>query len=114
MNAKTLLATLGVDLAAYEGDALAAHSPINGATLATLRCDSRQMVANKIAGAQHAFMIWRNIPAPKRGELVRLLGEELRANKDALGQLVTIESGKILQEGERAFGLKPKLLSAPP
>ena len=99
MNAKTLLATLGVDLAAYEGDALAAHSPINGATLATLRCDSRQMVANKIAGAQHAFMIWRNIPAPKRGELVRLLGEELRANKDALGQLVTIESGKILQEG---------------
>ena len=99
MNAKTLLATLGLDLAAYEGDALKARSPINGATLATLRCDSPETVANKIAEAQHAFMIWRNIPAPKRGELVRLLGEELRANKDALGQLVTIESGKILQEG---------------
>ena len=99
MTAKTLLFQLGVDLKAYEGDALAAHSPIDGATLATLRCDSPDSVAKKIAGAQQAFASWRNIPAPKRGELVRLLGEELRANKDSLGRLVTIESGKILQEG---------------
>src|SRR5205814_2335931 len=46
-----------------------------------------------------AFTKWRDIPAPKRGELVRLLGEELRAHKDALGRLVTIENGKILVEG---------------
>src|SRR5205814_9221838 len=47
-----------------------------------------------------AFTKWRDIPAPKRGELVRLLGEELRAHKDALGRLVTIENGKILAEGK--------------
>ena len=99
MTTKKLLAQLGVDLAAYQGDGLAARSPIDGAVLATLRCDSTETVAKKIAVARTAFSSWRNIPAPKRGELVRLLGEELRANKDTLGQLVTIESGKILQEG---------------
>ena len=101
MIAKTLLTQLGVDLAAHlgEGEGLTAHSPIDGATLAMLRCETSATVTKKIAAAAHAFASWRNIAAPKRGELVRLLGEELRANKDALGQLVTIESGKILQEG---------------
>ena len=99
MTAKNLLAQLGVDLHAYAGDGLVAASPIDGATLATLRCDTPATVAQKIGGAQRAFSKWRNIPAPRRGELVRLLGEQLRANKDALGRLVTIESGKILQEG---------------
>ena len=99
MTAKNLLAQLGVDLVAYQGEGLNARSPIDGATLTSLRCDTPEIVAEKIAEAHQAFLIWRNIPAPKRGELVRLLGEELRANKDALGQLVTIESGKILQEG---------------
>ncbi len=46
-----------------------------------------------------AFHAWRDIPAPRRGELVRLFGEELRANKELLGRLVTLEAGKILQEG---------------
>ena len=99
MNAENLLAQLGVQLNKHQGDGLTARSPIDGATLATLRCDSPESVATKIAAAHQAFLTWRNIPAPKRGELVRLLGEELRANKDALGKLVTIESGKILQEG---------------
>ena len=99
MTTKNLLAQLGIDLAAHQGDGLIARSPIDGAALAPLRCDSPDSVASKIAVARSAFSSWRNIPAPKRGELVRLLGEELRANKDTLGQLVTIESGKILQEG---------------
>ena len=99
MNAKILLTRLGVDLATHLGEDLAARSPIDGAMLAMLRCDSHATVVQKISIAQQAFLKWRNIPAPKRGELVRLLGDELRANKDALGQLVTIESGKILQEG---------------
>ena len=99
MNAKVLLSRLGVDLATHLGEDLAARSPIDGAMLAMLRCDSHATVVQKISIAQQAFSKWRNIPAPKRGELVRLLGDELRANKDALGQLVTIESGKILQEG---------------
>ena len=99
MTALNLLAQLGVDLNAYRGDGLAARSPIDGAALAGLRCDTPETVTTKIAGAQLAFSAWRNVPAPKRGELVRLLGEELRASKAALGRLVTIESGKILQEG---------------
>ena len=52
-----------------------------------------------IERANAAFRIWRDVPAPRRGELVRLLGEELRAAKKDLGALVTLESGKILQEG---------------
>src|SRR3546814_5269635 len=50
--------------------------------------------------AQAAFLAWRNVPAPRRGELIRLLGDELRANKQALGRVVSIEAGKILAEGE--------------
>jgi aldehyde dehydrogenase (NAD+) len=98
-TAKELLVHLGVNLDAYQGDGLRAHSPIDGALLATLCCDSPETVAKKIAAAQQAFSSWRSVPAPKRGELVRMLGEELRANKDAMGCLVAIESGKILQEG---------------
>ncbi len=52
-----------------------------------------------IGTAQEAFLAWRLVPAPRRGELVRLLGEELRAAKADLGKLVTIEAGKILSEG---------------
>jgi aldehyde dehydrogenase (NAD+) len=76
-----------------------ARSPIDGSTLAVLTPDAKTQVSEKIAAAHAAFLTWRSVPAPKRGELVRLFGEELRGNKDALGQLVTIESGKILQEG---------------
>ena len=98
-HADELLTKLGVPVAAIAGTELIARSPIDGATLSTLKCDSRESTASKIAAAHAAFLSWRNIPAPKRGELVRLLGEELRANKDTLGRLVTLESGKILQEG---------------
>ena len=99
MNTKSLLSQLGVDLAAHAGNDLISRSPVDGVTLASLRCDTRESVAAKIGEAHAAFMSWRNVPAPKRGELVRLLGDELRANKDLLGRLVTLEAGKILQEG---------------
>ena len=55
--------------------------------------------AQAIEGADQAFREWRKVPAPKRGELVRLLGEELRAAKTKLGRLVTMEAGKIVSEG---------------
>jgi aldehyde dehydrogenase (NAD+) len=99
MKTNDLLARLGVDLVAHAGDGLASRSAVDGVTLATLRCDTRATVAGKIGEAHAAFGNWRNIPAPRRGELVRLLGEELRTNKTLLGRLVTLESGKILQEG---------------
>jgi aldehyde dehydrogenase (NAD+) len=98
-NLESLLAELGVDLRPYGGSQLPARSPINGAVLATLRADDANDVTTKIAAAHIAFLEWRTVPAPRRGELVRLFGEELRHHKDALGRLVTLEAGKILQEG---------------
>jgi aldehyde dehydrogenase (NAD+) len=98
-QARNLLAALGADLSRYEGQDLAAVTPITGEVMARLRIDSPAHVAGKIGDAHAAFQQWRTVPAPRRGELVRLFGEELRAHKESLGQLVTIESGKILQEG---------------
>src|SRR5204862_4924746 len=75
------------------------RSPIDGAVLARLKADSKGEVAARVGTADAAFTRWREVPAPRRGELVRLFGEELRAAREPLGRLVTIESGKILQEG---------------
>jgi aldehyde dehydrogenase (NAD+) len=75
------------------------HSPIDGGEIGRVAFDDAASVERKIAASAGAFRAWRNVPAPRRGELVRLFGEELRANKDALGRLVTLEAGKILQEG---------------
>ncbi len=76
---------------------LCVRSPITGEIIAQLPTTSN--AEEVIARAHKAFLEWRNVPAPKRGELVRLLGEELRANLEPLGRLVTIEAGKIVSEG---------------
>jgi aldehyde dehydrogenase (NAD+) len=97
MNAtltQTLLRTLGVDLAHFAGHDILARSPIDGQQLASIRAHSAAEVADAVSRAEDAFLIWRNVPAPRRGELVRLLGEELRTHKSALGQLVTIRFGR--------------------
>ncbi len=94
-----LLASLGVDRAALAGGTLVARSPIDGSELARLKEIDAAGTAAAIGRAQAAFRAWREVPGPRRGELVRLFGEELRANKAALGRLVTIEAGKIVQEG---------------
>jgi L-aminoadipate-semialdehyde dehydrogenase len=75
------------------------RSPIDGSEIGRVAFDDAAAIQNKIAASVEAFRAWREVPAPKRGELVRLFGEELRANKEALGRLVTVENGKILQEG---------------
>ncbi|WMW79511.1 aldehyde dehydrogenase family protein [Undibacterium cyanobacteriorum] len=95
----TLLAGLGVNMADYQGQDIPSVSPINGQTMATLRADTAAEVTTKIDRAHAAFLQWRKVPAPRRGELIRLFGEELRTHKAELGQLVTLEAGKILQEG---------------
>jgi aldehyde dehydrogenase (NAD+) len=95
MTASELLKSLGV---AVSGD-VPVRSPIDGAEIGRVAYDTPAQIDAKIAAAEAAFLAWREIPAPRRGELVRLLGEELRANKDALGRLVSLEAGKILQEG---------------
>lgn len=94
-----LLKTLGLDETACRGGDLIVHSPITGETIAALVQNTPAQAAQTLAAAQQAFLAWRQVPAPRRGELVRLLGEELRLAKTALGQLVTLEVGKTLAEG---------------
>ncbi|HRO32130.1 MAG TPA: aldehyde dehydrogenase family protein [Brevundimonas sp.] len=95
-EAKAILDRLGVPPSAW-GAGLTTRSPIDGATGAEVAATSD--VEGVIARSVQAFASWRRIPAPRRGELVRLLGEELRAAKDDLARLVTLEAGKIVSEG---------------
>ncbi|MDP2215350.1 aldehyde dehydrogenase family protein [Phenylobacterium sp.] len=93
------LERLGVDRALWTaGDRMVA-SPITGETVAQVRDVSLAEVHDAVGRAQEAFLAWRQVPAPRRGELVRLLGEELRVAKADLGRLVTLEAGKVVSEG---------------
>jgi aldehyde dehydrogenase (NAD+) len=94
-----LINNLIPSLATFGGHDLTVTTPIDGSVIATLKMDTAQEVDAKVARSVEAFKQWRDVPAPRRGELVRLLGEELRANKEELAQLVTIECGKIIEEG---------------
>ena len=97
-----ILGGFGIDAAILRADGagtIDTRSPLTGEITARLATETAEMVAAKIERAHEAFLAWRVLPAPRRGELVRLLGEELRANKDALGRLVTLEAGKIGSEG---------------
>ena len=101
-EAAGLLAILGVEreTIAYAGaNALIARSPINGEVIGRLRQHSPAEVATAIAEAQSAFLKWRLLPAPRRGELLRLMNDEVRRTRTELGRLVSIEAGKILSEG---------------
>jgi aldehyde dehydrogenase (NAD+) len=96
---QTLLASLGVPANACQGGSLPSHSPIDGAALGLAHATPLTEVAAVIARGHAAQQTWRSVPAPQRGELVRLLGEELRTHKQALGTLVSLEAGKVLSEG---------------
>ncbi|WXL25978.1 aldehyde dehydrogenase family protein [Ectopseudomonas mendocina] len=94
-----LLKHLGVAENAYQGGNHAVYTPIDGSQIAQVNLEGAEAVRSKIDAAHNAYLAWRNVPAPRRGELVRLFGEVLRKNKAALGELVSIEAGKITQEG---------------
>jgi aldehyde dehydrogenase (NAD+) len=98
-DAHTLLATLGVPPEAHRGGTLRARSPIDGATLGQVHEADAAAMHEAIDGAQRAFLQWREVPAPRRGELVRLFGDELRRHKSQLAALVTLEAGKVTSEG---------------
>ena len=91
----TLLQSLGIPRDHYTGGAMAVHSPITGEEIAKVHTATPLEAKQAVEASHKAFLAWREVPAPKRGELVRLLGEELRAHKAALGRLVSIEVGKI-------------------
>jgi aldehyde dehydrogenase (NAD+) len=79
---------------------IASINPSTGRTLATVAAAAAQDCEKVIAAAQRAFAVWCEVPAPKRGEIVRQIGQALREQKDALGSLVSLEMGKIKQEGD--------------
>ncbi|PZP28768.1 MAG: aldehyde dehydrogenase family protein [Roseateles depolymerans] len=96
-QALSVLDALGVHLPPA-GD-LTVRSPIDGAVLAQLPTASAADMQAAVGRAHAAYLAWRVVPAPKRGELIRLFGEELRAHKAQLAQLVSIEAGKVTSEG---------------
>ena len=99
MTHSAILSAAGLTKTELAGGSLAVQSPIDGAEIAHLAETTVADMPSVIARAQVAFTHWRSVPAPRRGELVRLLGEELRNAKAELGALVTLEVGKITSEG---------------
>ncbi len=94
-----LLASLGVPANAHTTGNHPVYTPIDGSQIASVTLQGKTQVLAKITQADSAFQAWRNVPAPRRGELVRLFGEVLRQHKAELGELVSVEAGKITQEG---------------
>ncbi|NSY39593.1 aldehyde dehydrogenase family protein [Leisingera sp. ANG59] len=94
-----ILAAAGLTQAELTGGSLTVTTPVDGSEIARLKTHSAAEAKAQIAAARSAFKSWRLVPAPRRGELVRLLGDELRKEKENLGRLVTLECGKIYQEG---------------
>ena len=99
MTHQDILKACGLTPAELSGGTLTVRSPIDGAEIARVHETSADDMQGVIARSVAAFKAWRDVPAPRRGELVRLLGEELRAAKTELGALVTLEAGKITSEG---------------
>ncbi|MFM7672776.1 MAG: aldehyde dehydrogenase family protein [Bacteroidota bacterium] len=81
------------------GDWITSSTPVDGKMIGQVRSADRESYEEALKAATLAFHTWRNVPAPRRGEIVRQMGDALRAKKDALGRLVSYEMGKSLQEG---------------
>ena len=99
LSVASLLSRFGLEGTVAKGGSLAVTSPIDGAIIGRLDPHSPAGVSAAVDAAQRAYLVWRSVPAPHRGVLIRLFGEELRAEKDTLGALVSIETGKIRSEG---------------
>lgn len=82
-----------------KGQLIKSYSPVDGKEIGSVVAGTEKEYKVIVETAQKAFEVWRNIPAPKRGEIVRQIGDELRKHKEALGELVSYEMGKSLQEG---------------
>jgi len=96
---EVILTSCGLLKSELQDGTLSVATPIDGSEIARVAEDTVVDAEAKIRKAKEAFLKWRQVPAPRRGELVRILGNELRAEKENLGRLVTLECGKIYQEG---------------
>lgn len=110
MNMKEVLSTLGIETlnsgvatgSVYlqaDGEKIDSYSPVDGQLIASVSAATRANYELVVEAAETGFEEWRTWPAPRRGEIVRQIGEALREKKDALGRLVSYEMGKSLQEG---------------
>src|SRR5438034_2919764 len=81
------------------GEKIESYSPVNGKLIGVVKAANKNDYEAVVAKAQAAFLEWRTWPAPRRGEVVRQIGEALRTYKEPLGKLVSFEMGKSLQEG---------------
>lgn len=99
MRLQEIWAKLEINLAELTTGSLLVQSPIDGQLMGRITPHTPAQAHQIIQNAQIAFQAWRQIPAPKRGELIQLFGQELKNSKEILGQLITMETGKILEEG---------------
>jgi aldehyde dehydrogenase (NAD+) len=99
VQAKNKGVSTGTKWITSKGATIESYSPVDGNLIGTVVSADKASYETVLQTAQNAFVEWRKWPAPKRGEVVRQIGEELRANKQALGTLVSFEMGKSLQEG---------------
>ena len=81
------------------GTIIDSHSPVDGKLIGSVTTADRENYDQVVTAAERAFSEWRLWPAPRRGEIIRQIGDSLRNHKPALGQLVSYEMGKSLQEG---------------
>jgi aldehyde dehydrogenase (NAD+) len=95
----SILTELGLSDAEIANGTLNVQTPIDGSEFASVVETDPAAMTDIIGNAKKAFGEWRQVPGPRRGELIRLLGEELRAAKEPLGRLVSLECGKIYPEG---------------
>ncbi len=80
-------------------ETISSHTPVDGKLIANVTTTTKEQYEQVVTASQDAFKIWREMPAPQRGEIVRQIGDKLREYKEPLGKLVTYEMGKIYQEG---------------
>ncbi|MEQ9090850.1 MAG: aldehyde dehydrogenase family protein [Balneola sp.] len=78
---------------------ITSYTPVDGKTIANVTTTTKEQYEEVVQASQEAFKVWREMPAPQRGEIVRQIGDKLREFKEPLGKLVTYEMGKIYQEG---------------
>ena len=89
----------GINWLKSKGETISSFSPVDGKLIGNITAADKEGYETVITKAEEAFKEWRTWPAPKRGEIVRQIGEALRQNKEPLGKLVSYEMGKSLQEG---------------
>jgi len=96
---QSIFKSLNLALPPFNAQGFEVNSPVDGRLLAKVTAHTETQISAELSRSHQASLAWRKVPAPKRGELVRVFGELVRQHKDPLGRLISLETGKILQEG---------------